>query len=215
MVSAVAPGMRKPPRAFDDEIEEVGDDLWVTRLRRHGWCPTTTARGIHSERGYAQLKSRGDFGRQGSDAGALLPLLAVDPKLMQGKARGLAHALGIRTELTQSSFTAEDARGLLTRLEENYAERSVDERDMGRVIRPAYRELMELLPGTQTAMSPAFVGGVLAGSPLLVHDGSGHYRFEPSDHVYYSERSGTRERLGTPGELGHSFSRQPPWPAGH
>ena len=50
-------------------------------------------------------------------------------------------------------------------------------------------------------MSPAYAAGKLVGSPLLVHDGRGHHRFEPSDQVFYSERSGTRERLGLPQEL--------------
>ncbi len=196
------PGMRtKPPRAYEDEVEEVGDDLWVTRLRNHDWCPTT-----HGPRrpGRAWLRTpevERRFGRQGSDPGALLPLLVADQELTQGKARGLAHTLGIRVELTPSSFTPDDARGLLVQLQKMYAERTIEERDLRQLVRPAYRTLMELVPGTETAMSPAFAAGILVGSPLLVHDGGGHYRFEQSDHVFYSERSGTRERLGTPEEL--------------
>ena len=37
-----APGQRaKPARADEDEIEEVGDNFWLVRLRHHDWCPTT------------------------------------------------------------------------------------------------------------------------------------------------------------------------------
>ena len=131
----------------------------------------------------------------------LLPLLVAESVHTKGKALGLAQALGIRVELTPSSFTPNDAEGLLTRLKEMYAEATIPDRALRQVIRPAYRNLMELLPGSETTMSPAYAAGILAGSPLLVHDGQGHYRFEPSDRVFYSERSGTRERLGTPEDL--------------
>ena len=60
---------------------------------------------------------------------------------------------------------------------------------------------MELLPGAETSTSPAFTAGILAGAPLLVHDGHGTYRFESSDRVLYADKSGTRERLGTPPDL--------------
>lgn len=203
---AQVPTMRqKPPRAHEDELDETGDDLWVLRLRSHDWCPTT-----HGPRRPKWIWLRTPeverrFGRQGFGAGGLLPLLDVDEELVQGKARGLAHALGIRVELTASSFKPEDARVLLDRLESLYAEAATSgtltERDLRQIIRPAYRNLMELLPGTETAMSPAFTAGVLVGSPLLVHDGRGSYRFEPSDQVLYADKAGTRERLGTPPDL--------------
>lgn len=200
---AQVPTMRqKPPRAHEDELEEIGDDLWVLRLRSHDWCPTT-----HGPRRPKWVWLRTPeverrFGRQGFSAGALLPLLVVGDEVVQGKARGLAHTLGIRVELTASSFTPEDARVLLDRLESLYSvaatSGTLTERELRQIIRPAYRNLMELLPGTEAAMSPAYSAGVLAGSPLLVHDGLGNYRFEPSDRVIYADKPGTRERLGTP-----------------
>ena len=36
------------------------------------------------------------------------------------------------------------------------------------------------------------------GAPLLVHDGTRGYRFDPSDTVLYVDRPSTRERLGAP-----------------
>ena len=134
---AQVPAMRqKPPRAREDEREEIGDDLWVLRLRSHDWCPTT-----HGPRRPKRVWMRTPeverrFGRQGSNAGALLPLLDVDQEVMQGKARGLASALGIRVELTPSSFTPDDARVLLIRLETLYDEAAttgrLTERDLRR-----------------------------------------------------------------------------------
>ena len=201
-----APGQRtKPQRARDDELQEIGDNLWLTRLRDRDWCPTTLGPKRPRRVWIRTLEVERRFGRQGSNVGALLPLLEVDQALTDGKARGLADAVGVRLELTPSSFTADDARGLLDKLADQYSAAAEDgdlsERELRQVIRPAYRNLMELLPGTEAAMSPAFVTGILAGSPLLVHDGRGHLRFEPSDRVLYVDRSGTRERLRAPDDL--------------
>ena len=49
---------------------------------------------------------------------------------------------------------------------------------------------MELLPGAETADVAGFRSGIFAGSPLLVHDGHGTYRFESSDRVLYADKSG-------------------------
>jgi hypothetical protein len=200
------PSMRsKPPRPYDDELKEIGDDLWVIRLRTHDWCPAT-----HGPRRpgrvwlrTAEVERR--FGRQGSDAGDLLPLLDVDAELTKRGGRDLAQTLGIRAELTPSSFAPEDARGLLNRLVEIFgkpaARGAPRERDLRQVIRPAYRNLMELLSDSEKDTSPAFAAAILAGSPLLVHDGRANYRFEPAERVLYADRPGTRERLGNPEDL--------------
>ena len=194
----------KPPHAYDDELVDAGDNLWVLRLRSHGWCPTSLGPRQPDRVWLRTAEVERRFGRQGSDAGALLPLLDVDMEV-QGKARGLAASLGIRVELTPSNFTPQDARGLLDCLERRYANAATTnqlrERELRQVIRPAYRNLMELLPGSDTATSPAFATGALANAPLLVHDGRENYRFDPSDEVLYADRSGTRERLGAPQDL--------------
>ena len=200
------PAMRqKPPRARDEERKDAGDDLWVLRLRRQDWCPTTHGPRRPRRAWLRTSEVERRFGRQGSNAGALLPLLEVTQENTEGKARGFWQTLGIRGELTPSSFLAEDARVLLERLEALYADSTnrgrVKGSDLRQVIRPAYRNLMELLPGVETATSPAFAAGVLAGAPLLVHDGHGSYRFESSDQVLYADKSGTRERLGDPSDL--------------
>ena len=199
------PSMRtKPPRAHEDEVEEIGDDLWVLRLRSHDWCPTTHGPRRPERAWLRTAEVQRQFGRQSSDAGVLLPLLDIDQQVAPTKTRSLAQTLGIRVELTPSSFTPEDAKGVLARLQALYREAALAERltdrDL-RLIRPAYRTLMELLPGSETTTSPAFGAAILAGSPLLVHDGRWHYRFDPSDHVLYADRPGTRERLGTPPDL--------------
>src|SRR5262249_42474341 len=84
------------------------------------------------------------------------------------------------------------------------------EATLRQVIRPAYRNLMELLPGAEAALSPAYSADILRGAPLLVHDGARTYRFEPSESVYYADRASTRERLGSPKDLWTVTRQAPP-----
>lgn len=198
------PGMRdKPPRAREDEITEIGPDLWVVRLQQADWCPTTWGPRRPSTAWLRTPEVERRFGSQRSDAGQVVPLLETgDPT--HTRARGLAQTVGIRVELTPSSFTTEDARLVLERLRDRYAREAdagtLTELSLRYVIRPTYRSLFELLtvgpPG-----SPAYGSGVLTGTPLLTHDARGRYRFEASDAVLYADRSNARERLGDPEDL--------------
>ena len=202
----VSPGMRaKPPRAREEELVEIGDDLWVRRLHQHEWCPTTHGPRRPERTWLRTPEVERRFGRQGSDAGNLLPLLDVGQEVVQGRARGLLHLLAVRVELTPSSFSPEDARVLLTRLRELYGDAAaageLAEVTLRQIIRPAYRNLMELLPGAEATLSPGYAAGVLSGAPLLVHDAMRGYRFDPSDTVLYVDRASTRERLGAPEAL--------------
>jgi hypothetical protein len=197
------PGMRaKPPRAREEELVEIGDDLWVRRLHQNEWCPTTHGprRPQRTWLRTAEVERR--FGRPGSDAGNLLPILDVEPEVVQGRARGLLHLLAVRVELTPSSFSPEDARVLLTRLSDLYGDAAaagnLAEATLRQIIRPAYRNVMELLPGAEATLSPGYAAGVLSGAPLLVHDAMRGHRFDPSGTVLYVDRASTRERLGAP-----------------
>lgn len=77
--------------------------------------------------------------------------------------------------------------------------RTPDRAAVREVIRPTYRNLIELLPGVDA--DERFPLKVLAGSPLLEDDGRGNYRFTRSNEALWAERNGTRERLGDPSEL--------------
>ena len=194
------PNMRAIPKAQDDELVAAGNDLWIERLRERDWCPTTFGprRSSHAWLRTAEVERR--FGRQVSDAGRLLPILDVQPELVAGRTQALLQLLGVRTELTASSFTAEDGRVLLQRIEELYGpaaeEGTLSETTLRQVIRPAHRNLVELLPGAE--LPAGFAKGVLADAPLLVHDGDQNYRFEPGSRVFYIDRASTRDRLGSP-----------------
>lgn len=205
--SNLAPAMRsKPQRAQDDEVIEAGDNLWLTRLRRRQFLPTThgpkdsSVTWVRSR----ELDRRFTSRRGRIDAGQLLPILDVDDALA-AKARPVLAVLGVRDEITSSSFAPGDARTILDRLSALYGGRSAEPKQgpdrsaVREVLRPTYRGLMELLPGSEK--DPRFPDGVLAGSPLLEADGRGNFRFSPSDSVLWSERNGTRGRLGNPADL--------------
>ena len=202
-----APSMRsKPPRAQDDELVSLGDNLWLHRLRRRQFLPTT-----HGPKSPAatwmstrELDRRFTSRRGNLDAGQLLPILEIAGEFAT-RARPICSLLGVRDEITSSSFGPDDARTVLDRLATLLGHGAADHaRDPDRatvreIVRPAYRNLLELLPGSEA--DARFPPGVLSGAPLLQEDGHGSYRFAASADTLWAERNGTRERLGNPSDL--------------
>jgi hypothetical protein len=202
-VAAKAPGMRKPPTARDDELVSVGDNLWLHRLRRRQFLPTT-----HGPKSPAatwmptrELERRFTSRRGNLNAGQLMPILDIEGELAT-RARPICTLLGVRDEITSSSFGSDDARTVLDRLATIFGHgdadpaRVPDRTAVREIIRPAYRNLLELLPGTEA--DARFPPRVLSGTPLLQEDGHGSYRFAASGETLWAERNGTRERLGNP-----------------
>jgi hypothetical protein len=199
------PGRRQPARAYGQELLTLGDNLWLHRLRGRDFLPTT-----HGPKNPAvtwertrEIERR--FSRRDKlAAGELLPILDIDDELA-ARARPLCTALGVRNELTSSSLVPADARTILDRLAALFGHRSPngarkpDRAAVREVIRPTYRNIIELLPGTDA--DERFPPAALKGSPLLEDDGRGNYRFVPSEQALWAERNGTRERLGNPPDL--------------
>lgn len=189
-----------PPRARDDERHRLGEDFWLFRLRHAAFCPTR-----HGPRRPDQVwLPSGEidrrFGRSGADPSDLLPILSVALEARSGKARGFSHALAIRDTISPSNFTIEDAAALTTQLARRYEERgdALNEATLRLHIRPAYRNLFELLSGVAELKQEGADGheSPLGRMPLLIHDGRGGYRFERAAGVLYAKRSGLRELLG-------------------
>ena len=152
------PSMRsKPPRAQDDELITLGDNLWLHRLGRRHFLPTThgpkspSATWVRTR----ELDRRFTSRRGKLDAGQLLPILDIDGELAV-KARPVCSLLGVRDEITYSSFGPDDAHTILDRLaalfghDSSTASREPDRAAVREVIRPTYRNLVELLPGADT-----------------------------------------------------------------
>ena len=200
------PGMRsKPPRARDDELFDGGPDFWLARLQETPFCPTG-----HGPRRAAQiwlptLEVERRFGRRGRTGIFLVPALTVDPHVLKGKAKGFAQALGVREELTAANFSLEDARVLLMRLRDLFKEDFDAGKDMRQelreVIRPAYRNLFELLSGYESVAQDISRPVPLTDAPLLASDGGKRYRFFENRDFYYLERRDTRERLDSTADI--------------
>ena len=189
-----------PPRARDDERHHVGEDFWLFRLRHAAFCPTKQGPRRPDQVWLLSAEIERRFGRSGADPADLLPILAVAAEANSGKARGFAQALAIRDSISPSNFTIEDAAALTTQLARRYGARgdALNEATLRLHIRPAYRNLFELLSGIteQKKERAADDAPPLGAAPLLVHNGHGGYRFDRADNVLYAKRSGPRELLG-------------------
>ena len=195
------PAMRtKPQRAKDDELVEAGPDFWVARLQASPFCPTGHGPRHARQVWLPTLEVERRFGRRASIGRLLIPALEADPAILKGKAKGFAQTLGMREELSPATFTLDDARVLLERLRDLYSKRFEEGEDLRldlrEVIRPAYRNLFELLSGGDPSNRKFAPGAApLANAPLLAHDGRKAYRFVDDGQLFYMDRRETREHL--------------------
>lgn len=193
-----APGMRSaPPRAKESELTDIGDNLWLFRLLGRGFLPTS--RGPRAPR-LAWLSSQEierRFSGKGRSASDFMPVLEISDDLPPEAVRSLCNRLGVRGELSPSSFTVEDATQLCKQLETLYSEIKIDSKHLRNVLKPVYRELFELLAGKSGNKE---LRHALRESPLLAEVGDG-YEFIPAHQAIYSGTPGTRERSGVAGKV--------------
>jgi hypothetical protein len=188
----------KPPRAKDDELTDGGVNLWLFRLQNVAFCPTVHGPRIAAQTWLPTAEVQRRFGRRGRAGSYLIPALDVDASVLKGKARAFAQALGIREELSPTTFTVSDARVLLERLRHLYHEKcdaNMDLRlDLREVIRPAYRNFIELFSGKTVDGDDH---SLFSAAMVLASDGHGAYHFFDAQQVFYLDRRDTRERLVT------------------
>jgi len=186
-------GRSKPQRATPEEITSVGDNLWLYRLRNSGACPTSRGprRPEATWRRTSELERRFTFSRGHRDASDLVPVLEQSSDLPENDLRAFCERLGIRTEVSPTTFTIGDARLLCAQIERIYGDEAVDASDLRNVVRPAYRSMFELLSGK--AESDASLP--LADSRLLAEE-AGHHKFLPAVEVLFASTPGIRERSG-------------------
>jgi len=188
----------KPPRAKDDELADGGLNLWLFRLQNVAFCPTVHGPRIAAQTWLPTLEVQRRFGRRGRAGSYLIPALDVDTSVLKGKARAFAQAVGVREELSPTTFSVNDARVLLERLRHLYQKKCDANQDLRQdlreVIRPAYRNLIELLSGkTDEGNDPSQLGNAM----VLASDSHGTLRFFEAQNVFYLDRRDTRERLVT------------------
>lgn len=187
-----------PQRALAEELVGGGDNLWLHRLRERGICPTRLGPRSPSVtwRPSAELDRR--FGRRGRSSAQLLPVLALSEDLPPQAVRSLAERLGVRAEPSPSTFGLADAKLLCLQLERQYArpEHEIGAADLREVIKPAYRQMFELLSGRSDAGS----GKTLSDVSLLADTADGP-QFLPAAELLYAATPGIRERSGLAGTV--------------
>jgi hypothetical protein len=191
------PGARTaPPHAHDEELHYAGDDFWLFRLKHSAWCPTSQGNRKPDQTWIPSKEIKRRFDRKGSSSEEVLPILDAPGTSIEGKARGLSLALGLRDDLTASTFEIADAKAFLTCIASLFPENKLPPRpdQLRHFIRPAYQNLFELLSGAVTKARNNQTD--LSESPILVHDGAGNYKFVQAKDALYARRSGQRELLG-------------------
>jgi hypothetical protein len=191
------PGRRtKPPRAKEEELTDAGMNLWLFRLQGAAFCPTGHGPRIAAHTWLPTAEVQRRFGRRARAGSYLIPTLDVDAAVLKGKSRAFAQALGVRDELSPATFTVSDAKVLLDRLRDMYQARCDAKEDLRlelrEVIRPAYRNVVELLSGKVEGGDGSTP---LSDSMVLAADDHGALRFFDAKKVFYLDRRDTRERL--------------------
>lgn len=195
-----SPGQRiAPPKAKDDELARVGDNLWLHRLQRRGVCPTSHGPRRPDRTWLPSQELDRRFRGRRREPRQFLPVLEVPDGLPGQAVRAAAHRLAVRAEPSPSTFGLEDSRLLCERLRDLYSdpEHRIDTGSLRDVIKPVYRQLFELLSGQSTI---AATEGELRGTPLLADTSDGP-RFLPSDEILFSRTPGLRERSGLTGAI--------------
>lgn len=183
----------KPQRAHPEELTSIGDNLWLYRLRISGICPTSRGprRPEVTWRRTQELERRfsSNLGRR--DASELVPVLAQSPGLPTNAVRSFCERLGVRAEVSPSTFTVEDADLLCRQLERLYGNGAMTPAALRHVIKPTYRAMFELLSGQSGSVNSPPLGS----SPLLAVQAD-DYRFLPATEVLFASTPGIKERTG-------------------
>jgi hypothetical protein len=188
----------KPQRALSDEITPLGDNLWLFRLRGSGICPTSRGprRPEVTWRRTAELERRFSSTRGRRDASDLIPVLKQSPDLPASAHRSFCERIGVRAEMSPSTFTVDDADLLCRQLQYLYADSAGDPAALRHVIKPAYRSMFELLSGQARALDTPILGS----TPLLAEAAEGH-RFLPASDMLFAGTPGIKERSGLAGRV--------------
>ncbi|MDP3984781.1 MAG: DUF3883 domain-containing protein, partial [Acidimicrobiia bacterium] len=196
--SRFQPSMRtRPVRAKAEELTHACEDFWLFRLRESSVCPTT-----HGPRAPAQTfapspEAQRRFGGRGRRAGDYIPLLELDDPVTTDNALPLARRLGVRTDLNPSTFTIDDAKVVCERIRLHLeSQDSISESDLRERVRPVYRQVFELLSGSEAdSTAPPLVS-----TPLLALTPNG-YSFLPASEIFYSRTPGLAQRSGVLGSV--------------
>lgn len=123
-------------------------------------------------------------------------MLKQPPDLPANALRSFCERLGVRAEMSPSTFTVADADLLCRQLDHLYADNAGGPAALRHVIKPAYRSMFELLSGQARALETP----VLFATPLLAETAEGH-QFLPGSEVLFAGTPGIKERSGLAGRV--------------
>jgi hypothetical protein len=194
----------KPVRAYDHELETVGESPWLWRLHQQEWCPTGHGPRIPSACWFPSQEVLRRFKPRNDWAEILLPTVPPEVASVLGAGSRFQSDLGIRSDLNPSTFLPRDCIALANRLKElfNSPDSLSDRRLLREVISPTYRHVFELLPATRVERSSKAAAEwrqerkLLGDVPLLARDLSGNLCFMPAREVVHAGRRDTIARIG-------------------
>ncbi|WP_323676904.1 DUF3883 domain-containing protein [Halorubellus sp. PRR65] len=142
-------GRRNQNCPSESEKRRVGLNLWLWQLKNARWCPTEHGIRRPDETWMPTESVRKRFQLNGS---SLLPVLSLEVAEQRKHAAGFLDAVGVRRELSQSTFRPRDARIVVGTLSNTFTDDDGKLRSASEVggslrqIKSAYRYTSELLP---------------------------------------------------------------------
>lgn len=183
------------------EQHAVGTDLWLWKLRRAPWCPTSEGSSKPSDTWFPTEELRVQFSLPDGDKRRFLLPVLPDIVIEQARSAGeFLDALDVRRELSQETFRPTDAERVVRKLATAFEKQEQNViAEYLRDIKPKYRYITELLPplrqGQQVEGKWAAYQSELGGVKVLCRRGDGELVFERAEEAYFVRSPDVRERL--------------------
>jgi hypothetical protein len=200
-------GRRNQNCPKESEKRRVGLNLWLWKLKNARWCPTEHGVRRPDEAWMPTESVRTRFQLNGS---SLLPVLPSEVAERTQEAAGFFDAVGVRRELSQSTFRPRDARTVVGTLANTFTDADgelASDSEVGgslRQIKSAYRYTSELLPPLtdqkreieeeewQTSQTDLGDVGVLCRYP------DGRFEFTQARDAYFVNAPDVLEQIPVP-----------------
>jgi hypothetical protein len=186
------------------EKRRVGLNLWLWQLKHASWCPTDHGIRQPNEVWMPTESVRSRFKLGGS---YLLPVLQSDLAERTHGSAGFYVAVGVRRDLSQSTFQPRDAQIVIDTLANSFTndEGEVASKseitDSIRQIKSAYRYVSELLPALAdqqrvvTDETWQAAQSKLAGSRILCRRGEDEFVFTSATDAYFVDAPDVLEQI--------------------
>lgn len=186
----------------ENEERRVGLNLWLWQLKHASWCPSNQGMVKPED---VWLPSESVRTRFEVHDLILLPVLSESVLEPASDVRDLLHTLGVRHEVSRSSFRPEDAEIIASTIAEMFSDKDDDVISGSlRQIKPVYRYLSELLPGLDQSRTVSDEEWAVAQEELreievLSRRGESDFVFEPAHRTYFVRSPDVLDRIPVEG----------------